>query len=102
MTTLSTEPKAVAAREKVVSPEQGRRDIELKLTELQGEDYVMPGWQTAWSDVDRCVMVMFQLCHQGMPEAMTEFEFRAWERGWEARRAGVMARKPRPERVRRP
>lgn len=79
--------------------EEGRRNIELRLTQLQQEDYVMPGWQTAWSDIDNCVMIMFQPVHQGMPEAMTEFEFRMWLRGWDARRAAVMARRPRQETV---
>lgn len=92
----------VAEREKVTTAEEKRRIIELRLTQLQGEDYIMPGWQTVWDDLDQCVMVMFQPCHQGMPEALTEFEFRMWVRGWDARKAAVMARKPRREQVHHP
>jgi len=95
MTTVSTEREQAAA-------EEGRRNVELRLTQLQGEDYIMPGWQTAWSVDDQCVTILFQPCHQRMPEAMSEFEFRMWLRGWDARRAAVMARKPRAEKVRKP
>lgn len=102
MTTLSTEREQVAPREKVLSGEAGRVAIEQRLIQLQAEDYVMPGWQTAWNELDQCVMVMFQPCHEGMPEAMTDSEFRMWVRGWDARRAAVMARRPRPEQVKRP
>ncbi|MFF9265796.1 hypothetical protein [Streptomyces longwoodensis] len=100
MTATSTEGEA--AKEKGPGEPWDRVDIEKRLTVLQRDDYVMPGWQTAWDDQRRCTMVLFQLCHQGMPEALTADEFRLWFSGWEARRAAVMARRPRPERVPRP
>lgn len=93
----------VKEREQVAATgEEGRNQIEARLTQLQQEDYVMPGWQLSWSEIDQCVMVLFQLCHLGMPEAMTEFEFRVWLRGWEQRQVAVIARRPRAEQVRTP
>jgi hypothetical protein len=86
-------------RQAQANGEAARKELELRLTQLQQEDYVMPGWQTAFDDAAKRVMVLFQPCHVGMPEALTEAEFRMWLRGWDARRAAVMARRPRPERV---
>jgi hypothetical protein len=83
-----------------ISGEVERGEIEARLSRLQQDDYVMPGWQTVWSEADQCVMVTFQPCHQGMPEAMAAHEFRLWLRGWDARRAAVMARRPRTETIR--
>jgi hypothetical protein len=95
-------PTLTKERERPASTEAGRAAIEARLAQMQTDDYVMPGWQTAWSELDDCVMVMFQLCCQGMPQAMTEYEFRMWAQGWDDRQAAVMARRPRPEQVRPP
>lgn len=93
MSAASAEPKPKAKGENV------RKEIEKRLIALWQEDYVLPGWQTCWSDADACFLVMFQPCHQEMAEAMTESEFRMWTRGWDARRAAVMARRPRKEHI---
>lgn len=82
--------------------EKARRSIEVQLARWQAEDFVMPGWQLGVNDDDGSLVAMFQLCHEGMPEVMTQDEFAMFQHGWDARRAAVLKRTPRPETIRHP
>lgn len=95
MSALSTEQKPDGS-----GPRQdARAAIEARLAQLEQDDYVMPGWKTEWSELDGAVLVLFQLVHRSKREAMTEEQFRLWIDGWSARRAAVMARRPRRETI---